>query len=98
VPWKAGLRPDWNAIEAIEDSYARVDRECLIIVGMRDEALPASMAYKMAIQLPRSSFVPLKGIMHSPHIEAHERCATLIREFVTTGRVSANVLTPRGEH
>lgn len=96
VPWTDTLRPDWDKIEALEASYAAVDRDCLVMVGMRDEALPSSMAYKLAVQLPRSCFVPLKGVKHSPHIEAHEKCATLIREFVTTGRVDSNALSPRG--
>jgi len=97
VPWTSSLRPDWDQIERIESSYATVDRECLIMVGMRDEALPSSMAYKMAVQLPRSRFIPLKGVMHSPHIEAHAQCATLIREFVTTGRINSDALGQRGD-
>jgi pimeloyl-ACP methyl ester carboxylesterase len=96
VPWTSTLRPEWDAIEVVESMYAEVDRECLIVVGTRDEALPASMSYKMAVQLPRTCFVPLRGVMHSPHIEAHDRCVSLIREFVTTGRVDSDVLRPRG--
>ncbi len=88
VPWKRPqLRPDWDKIETLEAAYGKVDRPCLIIVGLRDEALPPSMAFKLALQLPRALIVPLRGVMHSPHIEAHERCATLIREFITTGDV-----------
>lgn len=95
IPWTPELRPDWPRIEVLEGAYSAVDRDCLIVVGMRDEALPSSMAYKLAVQMPRTSLVPLKGVMHSPHIEAHDRCASLIREFVTTGRVNANALAPR---
>lgn len=87
VPWTRELRPDWDRIEPLEASYSRVDRECLVIVGLRDEALPASMGFKIATQLPRAMIVPLPRIMHSPHIEAHEKCAAMIRSFVTTGRV-----------
>jgi pimeloyl-ACP methyl ester carboxylesterase len=96
VPWTKTLRPAWSEIELVESMYAEVDRDCLILVGTRDEALPASMSYKMAVQLPRASFVPLRGVMHSPHIEAHDRCSSLIREFVTTGRVDSDVMRPRG--
>jgi pimeloyl-ACP methyl ester carboxylesterase len=96
VPWTRTLRPEWSSIEIIEAMYAEVDRECLILVGTRDEALPASMSYKMAVQLPKTCFVPLRGVMHSPHIEAHDRCASLIREFVTTGRVDSDVMRMRG--
>ncbi len=92
VPWTKDLRPDWDQIEPVEAAYSGIDRECLITVGMRDEALPSSMSYKLAVQLPKASFVPLKGVMHSPHIEAHERCATMIREFVTIGRVTGDLM------
>jgi len=65
-----------------------VDRECLVIVGLRDEALPASMGFKMAAQLPRAKLAPLAGVMHSPQIEAHEMVAGMIRTFVTTGKLN----------
>lgn len=88
VPWKRpDLRPDWDKIEPLEDAYTNVDRPALIIAGLRDEALPPSMSFKLAMQLPKALLVPLKGVMHSPHIEAHERVTNLIREFITTGDV-----------
>lgn len=87
VPWTREMRPDWDRIEPIEAAYSRVDRECLVIVGMRDEAIPASMGFKMAAQLPKAVLVPMPKVMHSPHIEAHERVASMIRTFVTTGKI-----------
>jgi pimeloyl-ACP methyl ester carboxylesterase len=87
VPWTKDLRPDWDRIEPLEAAYAKVDRECLVIVGLRDEALPASMAFKLASEMPRAMIIPMQKVMHSPHIEAHEKCAAMIRSFVTTGRV-----------
>lgn len=87
VPWTRDLRPDWDRIEPVEASYGKVDRDCLVIVGLRDEALPASMAFKIAGEMPRAMIVPMQKVMHSPHIEAHEKCAAMIRSFVTTGKV-----------
>lgn len=85
--WTADLRPDWDRIEPVEAAYSKVDRECLVIVGMRDEAIPASMGFKMAAQLPRAVLVPMPRVMHSPHIEAHDKVSVLIRTFVTTGKI-----------
>lgn len=97
VPWTREQRPDWDKIEPVEASYARVDRDCLVIVGLRDEALPASMAFKLAAQMPRAMIVSLPKVMHSPHIESHEKCSAMIRSFVTTGKVDGEAVRTR-EH
>jgi len=95
VPWTREQRPDWDKIEPLEASYAKVDRDCLVVVGLRDEALPASMAFKLAVQMPRAMIVPLPKVMHSPHIESHEKCAAMIRAFVTTGKVDGEGVRTR---
>jgi pimeloyl-ACP methyl ester carboxylesterase len=88
VPWK-GERPDWDAIEPVEELYCRIDLPALIVWGRRDETLPVSMGYKLAAELPKARLVSLPGVMHSPHIEAPARCVELIREFVSQGNGAA---------
>jgi pimeloyl-ACP methyl ester carboxylesterase len=80
VPWKDG-RPDWSSIESLTGGYCTIDIPALIIWGRRDESLPIAMGYKLADELPRAELEAIPNVMHSPHIEAPEQTALLIREF-----------------
>lgn len=79
VPWKNG-RPDWGSIESVTE-YCIIDTPTMIIWGRRDESLPIAMGYKLAAELPDATIEPIPGVMHSPHIEAPEQTALLIRQF-----------------
>jgi pimeloyl-ACP methyl ester carboxylesterase len=79
-------RPDWDTIEPVVASYARVTPATLIIWGMRDETLPCSMGYKLARELPHAEMLCLPRVMHSPHLEEPVLTARLIREFIETGK------------
>ncbi|MBL9031764.1 MAG: alpha/beta fold hydrolase [Phycisphaerae bacterium] len=87
VPWR-GEQLDWDRVEAIEASYSRVGAPCLILTGRRDSVLPPSMGYKVAAELD-ATLVALPRVMHSPQLEAPEETASLIAEFVATGRVAS---------
>jgi pimeloyl-ACP methyl ester carboxylesterase len=80
VPWKDG-RPDWDGIETVTGAYCLIRTPTMIIWGRRDESLPIAMGYKLAAELPDARLEVIPGVMHSPHIEAPERVALLIREF-----------------
>jgi pimeloyl-ACP methyl ester carboxylesterase len=84
VPWNNG-RPDWSSIETLTGEYCRIAVPALIIWGRHDESLPIAMGYKLAAELPNARLEALPGVMHSPHIEAPERIAALIREFNERG-------------
>ncbi len=88
ITWKQGptLRPDWDAMESLEEGYARVDVPCLILWGRRDETLPISMGYKLAAQLPDATLLPVPEGMHSIHLEQPELCVRLIDEFGADGK------------
>jgi pimeloyl-ACP methyl ester carboxylesterase len=84
IPWK-DERPDWGAIEPVEQEYCRIELPTLILWGRRDETLPVAMGYKLAAELPKARLVCLPEVMHSPHIEAPSKTIALIREFVDGG-------------
>jgi pimeloyl-ACP methyl ester carboxylesterase len=85
IPWRGG-RPDWNAIEPVEDEYCHIDIPAMIVWGRRDETLPIAMGYKLAAQLPRATLKGLPGVMHSPHIEAPGTLTGLIADFLREPR------------
>jgi pimeloyl-ACP methyl ester carboxylesterase len=86
VAWKGG-RPDWEKNQAIVAGYRFVRPECLILWGDRDEVLPISMGYKLAVQLPHARLLPLPRVMHSPHIEMPALTAKIMRQFADEGTV-----------
>lgn len=81
VPSKAG-RPDWEKIDRIVASYARVDRPTLIVWGVHDEVLPVSMGYKLAAQLPDARLVAIPDGMHSFALEQPDVAARIVRAFL----------------
>lgn len=92
VAWR-GNHPDWDANEAVA-SYGAIDVPTLIIWGARDETLPCSMGYKLASELPSAAMVCLPRVMHSPQIEAPQRVAGLIRDFMQSGKPPAKTHAP----
>lgn len=81
VAWR-GNRPDWNKNRAVVAGYREVRPPCLVVWGQCDEVLPVAMGYKIAAELPHARVEELPDVMHSPHIEAPEQLAGMIRGFV----------------
>jgi pimeloyl-ACP methyl ester carboxylesterase len=78
-------RPDWEAIEALETDYSNVDVPTLILWGARDETLPASMGYKLQVQLPDSRLRIVEESMHSLPTERPLVSAGYVRSFLENG-------------
>jgi pimeloyl-ACP methyl ester carboxylesterase len=98
TPLTSDRRPDWDAIDAREADYARLDDAgpvpVLIIHGQRDEITPVAMAYKLDAQIPDSTLVVLPGVKHSPHIERTGTTAALIKRFLAGERDSLRSVGP----
>jgi pimeloyl-ACP methyl ester carboxylesterase len=101
VPFTPAERPDWWRIDPLVADYRNVNVACLIVWGARDETFPASMGYKLCLQLPRARLRVLPRRMHQLTVEAPYACAEHIRRFVAsagtgTPLVSDGVVGRRG--
>lgn len=72
-----GLRPEVY----LGDDLPRVAAPTLMLWGEHDFA-PAELGRLVTARIPRSTFVFMEGVGHFPFLEAPERTAQLIAEFV----------------
>lgn len=79
------LTMNWDAVDKLEDGYARMDVPTLILWGSRDEVLPTAMAYKLDSLIPESHLELIRGGKHSIHMERARDCADAMRAFFTGG-------------
>ncbi|MHC5065598.1 MAG: alpha/beta fold hydrolase [Planctomycetota bacterium] len=81
IPFGRDERPDWQLIAQIESWYESIEQPCLIIWGAQDESLPASMGYKLAMQLPDARLRIIEERSHALPCEAPVLCSELTRRF-----------------
>jgi pimeloyl-ACP methyl ester carboxylesterase len=89
-----GRRPDWEKVDRIVASYAKVDVPTLIVWGVHDEVLPVSMGYKLAAELPRAQLAAVPNGMHSLVIEEPAAVAWVIRQYLAGRPVGRSVPLP----
>ena len=88
-----GVRPDWQRIERIVETYRNVDVPVLIVWGARDELLPVSMGFKLQYHLPQARLHIINRGMHCLPVERPAICTKLVREFVESGNDERQVVT-----
>jgi pimeloyl-ACP methyl ester carboxylesterase len=80
VPWKVKEnRPDWPAITALENDYAKVNVPCLIAWGEWDETLSETMGHKIRDHVPLGRLVEITGAGHSVISEQPRACVQILR-------------------
>jgi pimeloyl-ACP methyl ester carboxylesterase len=72
-----GMRPE----VVLLDELSRLERPALFICGENDMA-PAEVGRAAAERMPRARFEYLPSIGHFPFLEAPDRCAELILDFL----------------
>lgn len=72
-----GSLKDWT----VEDRLGRITVPTLLITGAHDEAT-ALTQQPFREQIPDVRFVVFDDSSHMPHVEEHERCMTVVREFL----------------
>jgi len=90
---RSGVRPDWQRIERIVETYRNVDVPVLIVWGARDELLPVSMGFKLQYHLPQARLHIINRGMHCLPVERPAICAKFVREFVKSGNDGRQVVT-----
>jgi len=86
TPWEADKTPDWDALQQSLDGYCTFPARCLIMWGRRDEILPVSMGYKLAIELG-AMLVIFEQSKHSIHVDAAVEATRMIKQFLDEGVV-----------
>jgi pimeloyl-ACP methyl ester carboxylesterase len=81
LPRLAGLRGIRTEVVLL-DELSMLDQPALFIWGESDMA-PAEVGRAAAARMPRARFEFLPGIGHFPFLEAPDRCAELILDFLT---------------
>lgn len=61
----------------------RLDLPAMVLWGIDDPVAVIAIAHKLASEIPGSRLVRLDGVGHYPTLEAPERVATLVNEFVS---------------
>lgn len=68
--------------ENLESYLADIRVPTLVIWGERDRMTPVADAHRIVRGVPGSRLVILRGIGHSPHIEAPQELTRLVGEFI----------------
>jgi pimeloyl-ACP methyl ester carboxylesterase len=86
TPWEKDATPDWDAIDERISAHRDFPARCLIMWGRRDEILPLSMGYKLAVELG-ATLVIFDQSKHSIHVDAPVEASRVMREFLEVGRI-----------
>jgi 2-succinyl-6-hydroxy-2,4-cyclohexadiene-1-carboxylate synthase len=71
-----------GAMPATWSSLAALRSQVLLITGSRDTRY-TSIARRMARRITGAEHVAIRGVGHTPHLEAPDRYARVVREFLT---------------
>jgi len=89
IPVDEMYYPDWSVTEPFVEQVRAFGRRegmtFLLIVGERDEVIPASMAYRLASQLEDAHLVAIAETKHSPHLERPDITSRLVTSFLESG-------------
>jgi len=84
--------PDWDRIEPLEEQIASLGAgvespRVLLISGTRDRTAPHAMAWKLASRLENTELLALRGVGHSPALQAPRSLGETIEHFIERGTV-----------
>lgn len=68
--------------EDLIDYLSQIKNKTLIVWGENDKMVPIKFAYVMEEKIPNSKLIILPKIGHSPHLEAPEKLAKEILQFI----------------
>jgi pimeloyl-ACP methyl ester carboxylesterase len=78
------IEPGGQTVNALDRLYLAAHLPTLIIWGDRDDIIPISHAHAAHAAIPGSQLSILEGVGHFPHVEAPERFAEVLTEFLAT--------------
>jgi pimeloyl-ACP methyl ester carboxylesterase len=85
---RAVIDPGGQSVSARDRLYLTANLPTLIIWGDRDGIIPVDHAYATHEALPNSRLEIIEGVGHFPHVEAPERFAQVLRDFLRTTKPS----------
>jgi pimeloyl-ACP methyl ester carboxylesterase len=85
---RAVIDPGGQSVSARDRLYLTANIPTLVIWGDRDGIIPVDHAYATHEALPNSRLEIIEGVGHFPHVEAPERFAQVLRDFLRTTKPS----------
>jgi pimeloyl-ACP methyl ester carboxylesterase len=83
---RAVIDPSGQTVSARDRLYLTAKVPTLIIWGDRDAIIPVDHAYATHRAIPASRLEIIEGVGHFPHVEAPDRFAEILSDFVSTTR------------
>jgi pimeloyl-ACP methyl ester carboxylesterase len=83
------IEPTGQTVDASDRIYLAAHIPTLIVWGDRDGIIPVEHAYRAHQLIPTSRLEILPGVGHFPHVEAPDRFAAVLLDFMATTRPAA---------
>ena len=83
-----------NSLAFRPENYRNFEKPALVIWGKEDSVTPLAQGEKIAGLLPNAQLSVLDGVNHIPQIEAPEKTARLIADFVASLKTESIECTP----
>jgi 3-oxoadipate enol-lactonase len=74
----------------LSEQVPSIRNPTLVIVGSLDAATPPPMARALAAAIAGARFLELEGLGHAPHVQAPERFAAALSDFLAVPRAAAD--------
>lgn len=68
----------------LRSGLGAVDNPAFVLVGTEDQATPPALARELAAAIPDARYQELPGLGHAPHLQAPDRVASLLLDFLST--------------
>lgn len=76
----------------LSDRVADIRNPTFVLVGSLDAATPPAMSRALAAAIPGARFLELDGLGHAPHVQAPERFASAVTDFLAVPSQGAPAL------